>query len=306
MLTSYRNAMELRHLRYFIAVAEHLSFTRAAEALETAQPSLSQQIRALESELEVPLFERNRRHVALTEEGRLLLPDARAIVQLTDSLSTLRDRSAAPRGPLRIASITASTIGVLPRVLGSYRRKYPGVAVSVETWGVKEAARALLERRVDVAFTRGPAQDSRIDTVVAASEDLCIALPLGHPLASRKRIAIRDVTGLETIEFREEQAGGLNEEVAIFYGAHDVKPASVTETSGVETMMGLVASGMGVAVISAVIRLMRFHGVVLRPLQPRRTSRTLRLAWRTDRARLPVIRSFRDHLVEMGLTFSIK
>ncbi len=130
--------MELRHLRYFIAVAEHLNFSRAAEDLHTAQPSLSQQIRALEDELKMTLFERTHRHVALTEAGRLLLPEARAIVERVDALSTLRDQSAKPHGPLRIASITASTVGVLPQVLPAYREKFPDVEVSVETWALED------------------------------------------------------------------------------------------------------------------------------------------------------------------------
>ena len=160
--------MELRHLRYFIAVAEQLNFSRAAEELQTAQPSLSQQIRALEYELKMTLFERTHRYVALTEEGRLLLPEAREIVQRVDALSTLRAASSDPRGPLRIASITASTIGILPEVLARYRARYPDVEVSVETWALEDGIRALIERRVDVAFVRAPISDRRLDSVLGS------------------------------------------------------------------------------------------------------------------------------------------
>src|ERR1700735_3874567 len=178
--------MELRHLRYFIAVAEHLNFSRAAEELQTAQPSLSQQIRSLEVELKMKLFERTHRYVALTAEGALLLPEARAIVQRVDALSTLRAPSSAPQGPLRIASITASTIAILPRVLPSYRAAFPAVDVSVETWTLEYDVRALVDRRVDIAFLRAPLNDARLDAALVAKEQICVALPAGHPLSSRK------------------------------------------------------------------------------------------------------------------------
>src|SRR3984957_9385941 len=180
--------VELRHLRYFIAVAEHLNFSRAAEELQTAQPSLSQQIRSLEVELKMKLFERTHRYVALTAEGALLLPEARAIVQRVDALATLRSASSDPQGPLRIASITASTIAVLPRVLPSYRAAYADVALTVETWTLEDDIRALVERRVDVAFLRAPLNDARLDAVSAAEEQICVALPADHPLAARKKI----------------------------------------------------------------------------------------------------------------------
>src|ERR1700730_15730715 len=131
--------MEFRHLRYFLAVAEHLNFGRAAEGLHTAQPSLSQQILQLEREFGVRLFERTKRHVALTEEGRLLVPEARALVERVTSLSeTMRRAAASPRGPLQIGSITASTVGVLPRVLPSFHERYPLVRFTIETLAVDE------------------------------------------------------------------------------------------------------------------------------------------------------------------------
>lgn len=288
-------------MRYFVAVAERLSFTRAAEELETAQPSLSQQIRALEAELGVRLFERTRRHVALTEEGRSLLPEARAILERVDALATLGDRSLAPRGPLRIASITASTIAILPKILASYRKRYPDVEVSVETAEIEQHARALVERRVDVAFLRLPIADARLDSVLAAREDLCLAVPNGHPLAARKRIPLRALNGLDIVAIRDREAGGFNEEILALLQREGVVARSRVETARIETLLGLVASGMGVAVASAALRSMRFSGVTLRPIQPRWTVRSLSLAWRRDRGDVATIRTFREHLVAYAI-----
>jgi DNA-binding transcriptional LysR family regulator len=295
--------MELRHLRYFIAVAEQLNFSRAAEELHTAQPSLSQQIRALERELKMTLFERTHRHVALTEAGRLLLPEARAIVQRVDALAALRETTAGPRGPLRIASISASTIGVLPRVLPAYREDFPDVDVSVETWTIEDELRALAERRVDVAFVRAPLTDARLEATLVAREQLCVALPSAHPLAARPKVPIRALKDYDIVGMRDEYTGGWNDQVNDVFRDLGVVARARYETRTLETMLGLVASNMGVAPCSAIVRHILVSGVTVRPLEPRRLLESLCLAWRRDRADLPVIRSFRDHVVKASLTF---
>lgn len=298
--------MELRHLRYFIAVAEHLNFSRAAEALHTAQPSLSQQIRALERELKMTLFERTHRYVALTPEGALLLPEARAIVQRVDALSTLRELSSDPRGPLRIASLIVSTIAVLPQVLPAYRERFPNVDVSVETWTVEDDLRALVERRVDVAFARAPIDDPRLEAVLVAKEQLCVAIPNSHPLAARKKIPFRAVVDYDQVGMRDAYTGGLNRQVAEVFRAHGLVLSPRFLTGSVGTMLGLVACNMGIAVCSAALKHMLVDGVTLRPLEPRQLMESLCLVWRRDRANLPVIRSFRDRLVQAGLKFVAK
>lgn len=296
--------MELRHLRYFIAVAEQLNFSRAAEELHTAQPSLSQQIRTLERELKTTLFERTNRHVGLTPAGLLLLPEARAIVQRVDALSTLREASAGPCGPLRIASITASTIGVLPQILPAYRNEFPEVEVSVETAPIEDDLRALVERRVDVAFVRSPRDDPRLDAMLAAKERICVALPIGHPLAARTRIPIRALKGYDIVGMRDEFTGDWNRKVSEVFGSFDVALRTRFETRSVETMLGLVASHMGIAPCSAIVRSMLVSGVTVRPLEPRRWLDSLCLVWRRDRGDLPVIRSFREHVTKANLSFS--
>jgi DNA-binding transcriptional LysR family regulator len=297
--------VELRHLRYFIAVAEHLNFSRAAEELRTAQPSLSQQIRALEDELKMKLFERTHRYVALTVEGALLLPEARDIVQRVDGLSTLREISTEPRGPLRIASITAATIAVLPQVLPSYREAFPNVQLSVESGTVDDNSRALVERRVDVAFLRAPLDDPRLDGALVAEEQICVALPNGHPLCSRKKVPIRALDGADMVGMRDEFTGDFNKTMDAVLREHDVASRARVQTGSLETMLGLVASGMGIAICSATVKFMLVSGLTLRPLEPRQTLKSLWLAWRRDRENLPVIRSFRDQVIDAGLTFAV-
>ena len=296
--------MEFRHLRYFIAVAEQLNFSRAAEELHTAQPSLSQQIRALERELKMTLFERTHRHVALTAAGRLLLPEARAIVERVDALSTLREASSGPYGPLRIASITASTVGVLPQVLPTYRENFPDVEIGVETWAIEDDLRALVERRVDVAFVRAPLTDPRLESMLVAKEQICVAVPNAHPLAARAKVPVRALKDYDIVGMRDEYTGGWNRQMNAVFRGLGVVTRSRYETRSLETMLGLVASNMGIAPCSAIVRHMLVSGVTLRPIEPRRWLESLCLAWRRDRGDLPVIRSFREHVISASLTFS--
>ncbi|HTJ27104.1 MAG TPA: LysR substrate-binding domain-containing protein [Candidatus Limnocylindria bacterium] len=297
--------MELRHLRYFLAVAEHLHFGRAAEALHTAQPSLSQQILQLERELGVRLFERTKRHVALTEEGRLFLPEARALVERVASLSeTMRGAASSPRGPLQVGSITASTMGVLPRVLPSFRDRYPLVRFSVETLPIDEQLHALIERRIDVGILRLPVADERLATAPIAKEALCLALSREHPLASRPSIPLRAIDGETLITMRPERAGGFYEGIWALFRRHGVRIAAAVETPDIETCIALVACGMGVGIVSAVMLALALEGVVYRPLAPGATIETMAVAWRRDRAGTPAVRAFVDHVRGARLTFT--
>ncbi|MDB5026838.1 MAG: transcriptional regulator [Candidatus Eremiobacteraeota bacterium] len=299
--------MELRHLRYFLAVAEHLNFGRAAEALHTAQPSLSQQILQLEGELGVRLFERTKRHVALTEEGRLLLPEARALTERVALLSeTMRGAAATPRGPLQIGSITAATIAVLPLVLPSFRERFPLVRFTVETLAIDEQLRALIERRIDVGMLRLPVVDERLATAPIAKESLYVALRNDHPLASRASVPLRAFDGATLITLSVERGAAFHRETFARLTRHGVRIASTIETPDIETCISLVACGLGLGIVSSVIRGLQIEGVVYRPLSPRSTIETLAIAWRRERSSAPAVRAFVEHVREAKLTFEVR
>jgi DNA-binding transcriptional LysR family regulator len=280
--------MELRHLRYFLAVAEHLNFGRAAAALHTAQPALSQQIRKLEHELGGPLFERTKRYVALTGLGRNLLVEAQAIVEAADGLAIrMRDTSGVPRGRLRVGSIMPATIGVLPRILPSYRERFPLVELSVATVGLDEQVRALIERRIDVGILRGPVTDDRIHTARMAVEYFCINLK------TTTMILLQPVQG-----------GSFNDEISAMLQQHRAMPKAVIEAPDVPTAFALVASGIGVNMSSTIFCGVSFPNVTYRPLTPRTEITTLMLACRRDRQLVPVVRSFFEHVAELKLVFA--
>ncbi|MDF2116324.1 LysR substrate-binding domain-containing protein [Roseiarcaceae bacterium H3SJ34-1] len=297
--------MELRHLRYFLAVAEHLNFGRAAAALHTAQPALSQQIRKLEHELGGPLFERTKRYVALTGLGRNLLVEAQAIVEAADGLAIrMRDTSGEPRGRLRVGSIMPATIGVLPRILPSYRERFPLVELSVATVGLDEQVRALIERRIDVGILRGPVTDERIHTARMAVEYFCINLPKDHALAQRGRITMRDLTTTTMILLQPDQGGSFNDEISAVLQQNRAVPKAVLEAPDVPSAFALVASGVGVNMSSTIFCGVSFPNVIYRPLTPRTEVTTLMLACRRDRQQVPVVRSFFQHVAGLNLVFA--
>jgi DNA-binding transcriptional LysR family regulator len=296
--------MELRHLRYFLAVAEHLSFGRAAAALRTAQPSLSQQIRRLEEEMGGPLFERTKRYVALTPLGQELFADAQAIIESVDRLvGRLRDSSGSPRGQLRVGAIAPATIGVLPRVLPSFRNRFPMIELSLATVGLDEQVPALLERRIDVGILRAPVTDRRIQTLPIAVEYFCACVPAKNALARRGTVAVRDLRDQTLIVLQSDRGGSFNQNIAALLERHRVQPVEILQTSDVDSVFAMVASGLGLALSSTVFCGMSLNGLVYRNLSPKTEIGTMILACRRDRQSVSVIRAFIDHVSQLQLVF---
>lgn len=296
--------MDIRHLRYFLGVAEHLNFGRAAEALHTAQPALSQQIRKLEREVGGPLFERTKRYVVLTPLGEALLGEALAIVESVDRVTVqLRDATASPRGRLRVGSITPATVGIVPRILPAFRRQFPYVELATDTVALDEQVAALVERRIDVGISRGPIDDDRISTVPIAREFYCVAVPAVHPLARVKHVRLADLRGETLIWLRGGRGGSYNDGIREMLRAHGVRPGASIEASDTEMTFALIASNAGLCVASTVICSLQFEGVVYRPLRPSIEIGTMMLACRRDRRAVAVIASFIEYVTSLDLTF---
>jgi DNA-binding transcriptional LysR family regulator len=297
--------MELRQLRYFLAVAEHLNFGRAAEALRTAQPALSQQIRKLEREAGGPLFERTKRYVKLTPLGQDLTGEALAIVESVDRLTVrLRDASAMPRGRLRVGSITPATVGLVPRMLPTYRERFPLVDLVMDTVALDEQVSALVERRIDVGLLRGPISDDRILTLPIVREYYCVAVPAAHPLARAPFVRLADLDGETWVWLRGSRGGSYNTGALEMLHANGVRVGGSIEASDTEASFALVASNAGLCIASTVICGLQFEGVVYRALIPSIEIGTMILACRRDRRAVAVIDSFIDHVKTLDLTFA--
>ncbi len=282
--------MELRHLRYFVAVAEELHFRRAAERLHVSQPPLSQQIRALERELGVELFSRNRRRVELTAPGRALLGRAREILAaVDDAVETTRRVARGEAGELAVGFVGSAMYGALPDVLREFRAMRPGVGLRLRELPTGAALDALAEGRIDVGVVRPAQVDAGIALDVVAREAVVVALPEAHRLAGRRRLALRDLAGEDFVLLARREAPGLRAAI----DALGAEPHEVQEVAEVRTVLGLVAAGVGVSLVPEAVAGAERAGVRFLPLAGRAPTVDLALAWREGDGS-PALAAFRE------------
>jgi len=286
--------MELRHLRYFLAVAEELHFTRAARRLGINQPPLSQQIQQLERELGAPLFQRAARAVSLTEAGQALLGDARRILREVDQASDrVRRVARGEQGRLRLGMINSAPFHpMIPSVIREFRRRYPAVALSLEEDATPELAAAVRSDGVDAAFVRpllGGSEGLRVETVL--EEDLVIALPAGHALTQRAAIPLMALSLEPFVLFSRSVGAGLHEEIMRACGVAGFAPRVVQEASQVTSIVNLVASGLGVTIVPASMQQMHTEGVAFRAIRKPVPKARLNLIYRQHDIEMPHIRN---------------
>jgi DNA-binding transcriptional LysR family regulator len=283
--------MELRHLRYFAAVAETLSFTQAAADCGVAQSALSQQIARLEKDVGATLLIRSSRQVRLTEAGAVLLPWARRLLsgaeqaqQDLDALAGLR------RGRLRLGLIqTVSSAVDLPAVLGDYRDRYPGIELSV-SYGASEAMlAAVLDEELDLALVGlGPERiPPGLDHRLLVEEQLVAVVPAGHRLAARERIDLAELAGEEFIWF--SRGTGLRQAVAAACARAGLNPPPNLEIGLVGEMIRLAAHGIGVTLVPASAVPLPSAPTLAAPAPPIPPPRVLRLTDRSAVHRVAIV-----------------
>jgi DNA-binding transcriptional LysR family regulator len=264
--------MELRHLRYFVAVAEERHVTRAAARLGIQQPPLSQQIRALETELEVQLFRRKPRGVELTQAGEALLAEARVILDRVEHATAAARRTArgeAGRIGLGFTS-SASFHPLVPRVIRAFREAHPLVALSLEEGGTAELVEGLSAERIDAAFVRspiGPASELIVHSVL--EEEMVAALPAGHRLAASaaaSRMPLAELAGETFILYRRPLGPGLYDAIIAACQRAGYSPQIGQEAPRMLSTLSLVAAGLGVTLIPASMQRLRVNGVAYRRL----------------------------------------
>jgi len=292
--------MELRHIRYFIAVAEEGHVTRAAERLGMQQPPLSQQIRALERELDVQLFRRKPRGVELTDAGRALLGDARAIMaQVEHAFASTRRTARGEQGRITIGFTSSAPFHpFVPRVIRSFREAFPLIALTLEESGTTELIQDLREERVDAAFIRTPVAEPvglRVDTLL--EEAMLVALPSQHVLARSRRgddaaVALKRLAGETFIVYRRHSGPGLYDAIIAACHAAGFSPLIGQEAPRIVSTLNLVAAGLGLSIVPASLQRMHMDGVSYRRLtgtaQPR--APLLLASRRGDTS--PIVRQF--------------
>jgi DNA-binding transcriptional LysR family regulator len=276
--------MELRHLRYFIAVAEELHFGRAAERLHIAQPPLSRQIRDLEREVGTPLFERVPRGVELTPAGRAFLPEARLTLGQAERAQRTAQRAARGEiGRLRVGFVEAATYrGILPDVLGFFRMHLPDIGISLLEMDPVEQAEAFRDGRIDLGILHSPPADAdrwlRVEPVYADS--LVAAIPRTHELAARKRITLANLAAEPFVLFPRYAAPALYDDIIAHCRDAGFSPRIVQEAEGWHTLAGLVGAGVGVAFVPRSFTNFQRPGVVYRPVRALSVDMQMSAVWK--------------------------
>jgi DNA-binding transcriptional LysR family regulator len=279
--------LELRHLRYFVAVAEELNFTRAAERLHIAQPPLSTQIRLLEEELGAQLFEREKRRVYLTQAGREMLDRARAILAAAQEAKVAARRAASGEtGELHLGyAASAMFTEVLPGVIRRFQKRFPHIQLHLHEMPSMEQLYAVHNRELDVGIVRRP--DAATPAGVRIEEwyraPLVAAIPKAHPLAKRESLRFADLKDEPLILFPRDSGIGLYWRVFDLCVKAKFRPRIARETRDYGIMIGLVAAGVGIAVVPMDTQCIRLEGVAYKPLQGKDAVSALQLAFRPDR-----------------------
>lgn len=278
--------MELRHLRYFIAVAEELSFTRAAERLHIGQPPLSQQIQALEADVGAQLLERSKRWVRLTAAGKLFLDDARRVLALSEQAKlTARRAQRGEAGELRIG-FTFSTpfTPLFATVINRYRARYPDVLLTLRELATLPQIAMLENRELDLGFVRPPetAIPDAVKLTVLRHDPLIAVLPVGSPLAQKEQVEIRDLQGQPFIMYPKTAGTGIYPQIFRLCKEAGFVPEIVMEAGEASTMIGLVAAGCGITVLPGSFDSIHMEGACYRPLADPSANTVLSLAQRKD------------------------
>ncbi|HXB54245.1 MAG TPA: LysR family transcriptional regulator [Vicinamibacteria bacterium] len=280
--------MELRHLRYFVAVGEEQHYGRAAERLRVAQPALSRQIQDLEGEVGFQLFDRLPRGVRLSAAGKTFLEEARLILQQVNEATIRAGRVARGlAGTLRVGfTESASWHGVVPASFLRFRRGQPDAELQLQPLSSLEQVDAVRSGRLDAGFVFNmPKTDPELDQIQVASQRLVLAAPKRHPLAKPKTLRLRDLTDAVFVWFPRRQSPAYYDRLMQACSRGGLKaPRIVQEAVDQATLLSLVACGLGVAFVSDATRWRCPKDVALRPVVDMHLPIAFSLVWRKDSA----------------------
>jgi DNA-binding transcriptional LysR family regulator len=276
------NTPDLRQLRHFIAVAERLHFGRAAAALHMSQPPLSRSIRALETRIGATLLARTRRRVELTPEGARFLDEARRLLeQLERAVQDVGSMAAGAGGRLRLGFVSLADYGVLPGLLKSYKTARPGVALALREMLSPEQATALTAGELDFGLLLPPVSGAELEHLVVQRERFVAVLPARHRLArGRGRLAVRSLEAESFVMAPRDIAPGLYDRIAGLAARAGFSPRVAQEAIQMQTVVSLVSSGLGVALVPACLANLGRRGVVYREIADPHPRLDLWLAWR--------------------------
>lgn len=294
--------MELRHLRYFVAVAEELHFGRAAKRLNMAQPPLSQQIRDLEHELGAPLFRRTSRRVELTAPGRIFLTEARGILGHARRAGDMVKASRRGEyGSISIGFVTSAIYSAMTPTLRGFHSQFPHVEIRCHELATPEQIAALHKGDISVGFLRTPISDDGIKTSLLLREFLVLVLPEDHPAARKSNLRLQDFASEPFILFPRKQGPGSYDQIISTCQAAGFSPILAQEGNEMQTMLGLVAAGLGISLVPASLQNLRRPGIVYKTLSTPTAEIEISLATRNGEND-PVERSFINVALQVAKT----
>lgn len=274
--------MELRHLRYFVAVAEELNFTRAAERLHTSQPSLSSQIKDLENCIGVPLLFRNNRQVSLTRAGEVFLHQANNILELSKQAKQLARKAMMQQVQLTIGFVPCAEVNILPDVLPRLYLQLPSSCIELMSIITTLQEEKLLKGEIDVGFMRRPIVSNQLNYRVVHREPLLVVMPHDHPLTKEPQVEPYHLNGENFISTDPAHSGALYQIVAAYLAECHCKPNIVQAATNILVTMNLVGMGLGVSIVPSYVRHFQSSNVVFRPLPASVPEIELLMVWHKE------------------------
>lgn len=259
--------MELKNLKSFVAVAEQLSFIRAARLLHLSQSALTEQIQKLEEELGVPLLLRDRRSVKLTGAGIVFLAEARAtLARAKQAVERVQKAARGEIGRLRIAFVSSAALEIVPGIVVAFRNQFPAVSLDLTNLRTSSQVKALLSESIDVGFVRLPLSNDQLTIRVVHREPFVVVLPHGHPLANEKQIRLLQLQNEQFVAYGRRWAPGFYDAVIQMCTREGFSPEIVQETGEMYTAVALVAAGAGIAILPKSVVLAQSRNVLMKPL----------------------------------------
>lgn len=296
--------MDLRHLRYFVTVAEELHFTRAAERLGIRQPPLSVQIKQLERQIGAPLFRRLSRGVELTAAGESFLIDTRNILsQLDEAVATAESMARGQTGRLRVGFGGATYLPkLIPAGIMRYRTLYPHVLLSPEQSNTPSLVQSLRDGRVDIAFIRPPVEDREgLVLNMFFEEDMVVVLPVGHALGRDKSVSLADLSRETFILFPREVGPGLHGTIVTACMEAGFSPQIGQNASQIVSIVPMIAAGFGVSLVPRSVTSLSIKGVTYHAIKGSTLKAPISLARRAGDRSVAL-----DHFIKVLLDFSRK
>ena len=266
--------MELRHLRYFVAVAEELSFRKAAQRLNISRPALSKQVKDLEDEISVKLLERDTVSVSLTKAGELFLEDSqKLLIQAEQAIERATQAQSGHRGRLRIGSVGIIATDFLPKTLKIFNQKYPGVEVAFVEMLPVEQLDALAKGRIDIGFAYGKEvlNITTLRSLCVVHSVYGVAVSRQHPLADRKGVTLKEIRAETLLCLGGDGRSSHREAVCRFYTDEGIRPSKVRQVDGFDSMITLIAADQGISLLPHALDLAN-QGIVIIPVSANQTD----------------------------------